>query len=240
MSLAPPPSPSLRSRSLNTPSSSAPPTPSLKGKEKEEAPSVNGSTGPTPITSPVLPSSPLQGDGAASLAAEAVIAGAAGANGVEQAAPKPAQAAKREDKSSENAFRKMPPEIVAILLPFYDLLNLNKAFCALVFNETSEGGESWDCFACSARRADADSLPLATSPHFPLSALPSFLPFRPWSPPSQPSLGRHSQERRIFHQPSSLSPLTSSATPPPHLALAHTPGCAFSSSSCSSRKVRGI
>lgn len=147
MSLPPPPSPSLRSQAVGTPpaiSSSAPPTPSLKGKEKEE-PSVNGSAGPTPITSPILPSSPLQGDGAASLAAEAAAiantASAVGANGAEPGSPKAVQAAKREDKTSENAFKKMPPEIVAILLPFYDLLNLNKAFCALVFNETSEGGE---------------------------------------------------------------------------------------------------
>ncbi|ORY91636.1 hypothetical protein BCR35DRAFT_328230 [Leucosporidium creatinivorum] len=148
MSLPPPPSPSVRYGSVETPpavsaSASAPTTPSLKGKEKEkEEPSINGSAGPTPVTSPVLPSSPLQGDGAASLAAEAAAianAGAGAGAGNEQGAPKAVQPKREEKSSSENAFKKMPPEIVAILLPFYDLLNLNKAFCALVFNDTSEG-----------------------------------------------------------------------------------------------------
>jgi hypothetical protein len=40
---------------------------------------------------------------------------------------------------TENAFRSMPPEMVVILLPFYDLLNSNKAFCTLIFADTEDG-----------------------------------------------------------------------------------------------------
>lgn len=40
---------------------------------------------------------------------------------------------KAEEKEKEGAFAAMPPEMVVILLPFYDLLNSNTAFGALVF-----------------------------------------------------------------------------------------------------------
>jgi hypothetical protein len=41
----------------------------------------------------------------------------------------------------ENAFQMMPPEIIVILLPFYDLLNLNKAFCTLVYSQVDGRGK---------------------------------------------------------------------------------------------------
>lgn len=134
MSLPPAPSPT----SAKQPTiASVPNTPSLKGKEKED---VNGSAAPTPIASPVLPSSPLHGDApSAAEVASSIVAGAGDtaspSKGGSKVTPAPAAS------TTENAFKKMPPEIVVILLPFYDLLNLNKAFCALVFNETNEGGE---------------------------------------------------------------------------------------------------
>ncbi|KAM0788767.1 hypothetical protein ACM66B_002857 [Microbotryomycetes sp. NB124-2] len=39
----------------------------------------------------------------------------------------------------ESQFKKLPPEVLVILLPFYDLLNLNKAFSALLYNEADHG-----------------------------------------------------------------------------------------------------
>ncbi|KAL8290109.1 hypothetical protein RQP46_003048 [Phenoliferia psychrophenolica] len=54
-------------------------------------------------------------------------------------APGPPSSKKRDEKKDESAFRLMPAEVIVILLPFYDLLNSNKAFCGLVFNETLDG-----------------------------------------------------------------------------------------------------
>ncbi|KAI5474729.1 hypothetical protein MNV49_002530 [Pseudohyphozyma bogoriensis] len=48
--------------------------------------------------------------------------------------------ARKEAKArEESAFKSMPPELVVILLPFYDLLNSNKVFCGLIFTESALG-----------------------------------------------------------------------------------------------------
>lgn len=55
----------------------------------------------------------------------------------------PSSSTKRAVMKEENAFKTMPPEMAVILLPFYDLLNSNKAFCTVVFSETENGRMSF-------------------------------------------------------------------------------------------------
>lgn len=43
------------------------------------------------------------------------------------------------EKKEESSFKSMPPEVTVILLPFYDLLNSNKAFCTVVYADTETG-----------------------------------------------------------------------------------------------------
>ncbi|KAK4055694.1 hypothetical protein OIV83_000240 [Microbotryomycetes sp. JL201] len=68
----------------------------------------------------------------------------------------------------ESPFKMLPPEVLVILLPFYDLLNLNKAFSALLYNEIDQGPPTLPpamislasyvlCHASTSRRAQAYS-----------------------------------------------------------------------------------
>ncbi|KAK4056590.1 hypothetical protein OIO90_002438 [Microbotryomycetes sp. JL221] len=49
------------------------------------------------------------------------------------------QQQQQQATKEESQFGSLPPEILVILLPFYDLLNLNKAFSALLYNEADDG-----------------------------------------------------------------------------------------------------
>ena len=48
----------------------------------------------------------------------------------------------KKGRREEGAFSEMPPQVIAVLLPFYDLLNSNKSFGTLVFADTDDGRTS--------------------------------------------------------------------------------------------------
>ena len=150
---------------------SEPGTPTIEGEmrspERDLEGPDGGSTLGTPMVSPILPSSPLLGGTGGGyktaqtnkLFATATYApsplpdtGAAQlgspAPGAEPSAGPGADEAKDEgSKKQDSPFAVLPPEIAVILLPFYDLVNLNKAFCSLVF--TSGDGETGCGFSLS-------------------------------------------------------------------------------------------
>ncbi|GAA6042532.1 hypothetical protein JCM8097_004653 [Rhodosporidiobolus ruineniae] len=131
-SLPPPPQPE---KPVLIPSTTPVPSSPEKGKQKadpdaldEPSPAEKAASPPLdPPTTPKKPSSPA----------------------VSTSSPKPPSAVKRTNSSlstsatvarpEEAPFADMPPQMVALLLPFYELLNGNKTFGSLVFSETEAG-----------------------------------------------------------------------------------------------------
>lgn len=81
------------------------------------------------------------------------------------ASPEASTSAKKlEERKEESAFKQMPNEVIVILLPFYDLLNSNKAFCGLVFNDTLDGAREFPSGWFSGFRMPTDALRPAAPP----------------------------------------------------------------------------
>jgi hypothetical protein len=125
-----------------------PPSSSAKGKDKDdtnEESNGGGSLTQTGLTTPKK---------------------GVGVNGLTSSMPK------KDEKREENAFGRMPPEIVVILLPFYDLLNLNKAFCTLVFADSPNGSREFGFPDSSSRQlmmlASCHSSTSSSRPHLPI------------------------------------------------------------------------
>ncbi|KAK4701231.1 hypothetical protein P7C70_g5010, partial [Phenoliferia sp. Uapishka_3] len=126
LSLPPAPSPSLKGKGKdNSPDALAPDQQPLLMESKEEM-----ITPKKEMRDPFLSPENKGKDGEAN--------GSGNANGNGKGKEK-AEGSSSAVKKEESAFGQMPTEVVVILLPFYDLFNSNKAFCGLVFADTLDG-----------------------------------------------------------------------------------------------------
>lgn len=122
----------------------------------------------------------------------------------------------KKGRKEEGAFSEMPPQVVVVLLPFYDLLNSNKVFSTLVFAETDDGRASPPSLPFLANLSQSHSFRPPTSSHLlillhphprrhllPRQRLPATLPHHP-RPPRR-------RRGRETHGPGTAGPVVQAA-----------------------------
>lgn len=138
----------------------------------QSAPSTSSSTSTATAAAPTTSTSTASSDGAALPADESVASPAPAI----LPRPTPSRTSSgRPLRPEDAAYAALPPAMTVLLLPFYELLDANKTFCSLVYNDRIDGSESHLCTALSLPDR-SDSAPLrvdsfAASPTLPVELI---------------------------------------------------------------------